>query len=97
MPYAVESILINGGVLPQDAKFFTADKLRSQTFVEINNEIKDPSFVAKTLANNIKAEDYAEIHSIAHLTDIFKLFKAEKITAVLVQNAITCLFKRSNF
>ena len=97
LPYAVESILINGGVLPQDAKFFTADKLRSQTFVEINNEIKDPSFVAKTLANNIKAEEYAEIHSVAHLTDIFKLFKAEKITAVLVQNAITGYLKDQTF
>jgi aspartyl-tRNA synthetase len=97
LPYAVESILINGGVLPQDAKFFTADKLRSETFVEINNEIKDPSFVAKTLANNIKAEDYTEIHSIAHLTDIFKLFKAEKITAVLVQNAITGYLKDRTF
>ena len=97
LPYAVESILINGGVLPQDAKFFTADKLRSQTFVALNNEIKDPSFVAKTLANNMKAEDYAEIHSIEHLTDIFKLFKAEKITAVLVQNAITEYLKDRTF
>lgn len=97
LPYAVESILINGGVLPQDAKFFTADKLRSQTFVEINNEINDPSFVAKTLANNIKAEDYAGIHSITHLTAIFKLFKAEKITAVLVQNAITGYLKDRTF
>jgi len=97
LPYAVESILINGGVLPQDAKFFTADRLRSQTFVVINNEIKDPSFVAKTLANNMKAEDYAEIHSIEHLTDIFKLFKAEKITAVLVQNAITEYLKDRTF
>jgi aspartyl-tRNA synthetase len=97
LPYAVESILINGGVLPQDAKFFTADKLRSQIFVEINNEIKDPSFVAKTLANNIKAEDYAKINSVAHLTDIFKLFKAEKITAVLVQNAITGYLKDRTF
>jgi aspartyl-tRNA synthetase len=97
LPYAVESILISGGVLPQDAKFFTADKLRSHTFVELNNEIKDPSFVAKTLANNIKAEDYAEIHSIAHLLEIFQLFKAEKITAVLVQNAITSYLKDRTF
>jgi aspartyl-tRNA synthetase len=97
LPYAVESILINGGVLPQDAKFFTADKLRSQTFVAINNEINDPSFVAKTLANNIKAEDYSNIHSLAHLTDIFKLFKAEKITAVLVQNAITSYLNDATF
>jgi len=97
LPYAVESILINGGVLPQDAKFFTADKLRSQTFVEINNEIKDPSFVAKTLANNIKPEDYGKINIIAQLTDIFKLFKAEKITAVLVQNGITGYLKDRTF
>jgi aspartyl-tRNA synthetase len=97
LPYAVESILIGGGVLPQDAKFFTADKLRSQTFVEINNEIKDPSFVAKTLANNIKAEDYSEIHSIGHLAEIFQLFKAEKITAVLVQNAIVGYLKDRTF
>ena len=97
LPYAVESILINGGVLPQDAKFFTADKLRSQTFVQINTEINDPSFVAKTLANNLKPEDYSEIHSISHLTDIFKLFKAEKITAVLVQNAIVNYLKDATF
>jgi aspartyl-tRNA synthetase len=97
LPYAVESILINGGVLPQDAKFFTADALRSRTFVTLNNEIKDPSFVAKTLANNIKAEDYAKIHNIEHLITIFVLFKAEKITAVLVQNAIAGYLKDQNF
>lgn len=97
LPYAVESILINGGVLPQDAKFFTADALRSRTFVTLNNEIKDPSFVAKTLANNVKAEDYARIHNIEHLITIFVLFKAEKITAVLVQNAIAGYLKDQNF
>jgi len=97
LPFAVESILINGGVLPQDAKFFTADALRSKTFMTINAAIKDPSFVAKTLANNIKAEDYAEIHSIDHLIEIFQLFKSEKITAVLVQNAITGYLKDRTF
>ena len=39
LPFAVESILIKGVVLPQDAKFFTADSLRSKVFVTINNEI----------------------------------------------------------
>jgi len=97
LPYAVESILINGGVLPQDAKFFTADALRSRTFVTLNNKINDPSFVAKTLANNVKAEDYIKIHNIAHLETIFVLFKAEKITAVLVQNAIAGYLKDQNF
>jgi aspartyl-tRNA synthetase len=97
LPFAVESILINGGVLPQDAKFFTADALRSRTFVTLNNELKDPSFVAKTLANNVKAEDYDKIHNIEHLITIFVLFKAEKITAVLVQNAIAGYLKDQNF
>ena len=97
LPHAVETILIKGGVLPQDAKFFTADAVRSETFVTINNTIKDPSFVAKTLVNNIHADEYANINSIAHLIEIFQLFKAEKITAVLVQNAITSYLKDSTF
>lgn len=97
LPFAVESILIKGGVLPQDAKFFTADSLRSETFIAINNEIKDPSFVAKTLVNNIAADEYADIHRIEHLIEIFQLFKAEKITSVLVQNAITSYLKDRNF
>jgi aspartyl-tRNA synthetase len=97
LPYAVESILIEGGVLPQDAKFFTADAVRSETFVAINNVLKDPSFVAKTLTNNIKAEEYANIKNINHLIEIFSLFKTEKITAVLVQNAITAYLKDRSF
>ena len=97
LPYAVESILIEGGVLPQDAKFFTADALRSKTFVTINNELQDPSFVAKTLVNNIGADQYGDIQRIEHLIEIFTLFKDEKITSVLVQNAITSYLKDANF
>ena len=97
LPFAVESILIKGGVLPQDAKFFTADSLRSETFVAINNVIKDPSFVAKTLVNNIGADNYGDIHRIDHLIEIFQLFKEEKITSVLVQNAITSYLKDRTF
>ena len=97
LPFAVESILIKGGVLPQDAKFFTADSLRSETFVAINNALKDPSFVAKTLVNNIGADEYAAIHDVNHLIEIFQLFKAERITAVLVQNAIINYLKDRKF
>lgn len=97
LPYAVETILIKGGVLPQDAKFFTADAVRSKTFMTINNALKDPSFVAKTLVNNIAADEYTDIHDINHLIDIFKLFQTEKITAVLVQNAITSYLKDRTF
>ncbi len=97
LPFAVESILIKGGVLPQDAKFFTADPVRSKTFMAINEVIKDPSFVAKTLVNNIDAEAYGDIHRIDHLIEIFQLFKEEKITSVLVQNAITSYLKDRSF
>ncbi|TRX24602.1 bifunctional amidotransferase subunit GatB/aspartate--tRNA ligase AspS [Flavobacterium franklandianum] len=97
LPYAVESILINGGVLPQDAKFFTADALRSRTFVTLNNKINDPSFVAKTLANNIKAEDYAKIHNIEPLTNIFQLFKEDKVTSGMTQSATVSYLEDQNF
>ncbi|KOY50970.1 bifunctional amidotransferase subunit GatB/aspartate--tRNA ligase AspS [Polaribacter dokdonensis] len=97
LPFAVESILIKGDVLPQDAKFFTSDSLRSETFIAINNVIKDPSFVAKTLVNNIGADEYKDIHDVNHLIEIFQLFKAEKITAVLVQNAIIRYLKDRKF
>ena len=97
LPFAVESILIKGGVLPQDAKFFTADAVRSKTFMKINDSIKDASFVAKTLVNNIAADEYENIHSIDHLIEIFQLFKEEKITSVLVQNGITRYLKDRTF
>lgn len=97
LPFAVESILIKGGVLPQDAKFFTANSLRSSTFIAINNVLKDPAFVAKSLVNNIGADEYADIHRIEHLIEIFQLFKDEKITSVLVQNAITSYLKDRSF
>ncbi len=97
LPFAVESILIEGGVLPQDAKFFTADALRSETFVAINTIINDASFVAKTLTNNIKPEAYTSIENIGDLSAIFSLLKEDKITAVLAQNAIKSLLADSKF
>ncbi|AJR03675.1 bifunctional amidotransferase subunit GatB/aspartate--tRNA ligase AspS [Siansivirga zeaxanthinifaciens] len=97
LPFAVESILIKGGVLPQDAKFFTADSLRSETFVAINEAVKDPSFVAKTLTNNIKPEDYHRIENISDIIDIFSLFKDEKVTPVLAQNAIKSILEDAHF
>ena len=97
LPYAVETVLIKGGVLPQDAKFFTADAIRSKTFMTINNVIQDASFVAKTLVNNLDADGYQNIHNVADLIAIFQLFKVDKITSVLVQNAITSYLKEPTF
>ena len=97
LPYAVETVLIKGGVLPQDAKFFTADAIRSKIFMTINNIIQDASFVAKTLVNNMDVDGYQNIHNVADLIAIFQLFKADKITSVLVQNAITSYLKEPTF
>ena len=97
LPYAVETVLIKGGVLPQDAKFFTADAIRSKIFMTINNVIQDASFVAKTLVNNMDAGGYQNIHNVADLIAIFQLFKADKIISVLVQNAITAYLKEPTF
>jgi aspartyl-tRNA synthetase len=97
LPYAVESILIEGGVLPQDAKFFTADSLRSDVFVAINTVLNDPSFVAKTLSNNIKPEEYIKIANVDDLIEIFSMFKENKVTVVLVQNGIKSLLADSSF
>jgi aspartyl-tRNA synthetase len=97
LPYAVETVLIKGGVLPQDAKFFTADAVRAKTFMTINNAIQDASFVAKTLVNNLDTDGYEHIHNIDDLVAIFQLFKADKITSVLVQNGITSYLKDAHF
>jgi aspartyl-tRNA synthetase len=90
-------VLIKGGVLPQDAKFFTADAIRSKTFMTINSVLKDASFVAKTLVNNLDTDGYEHIHNIDDLVAIFQLFKADKITSVLVQNGITSYLKDAHF
>jgi len=97
LPFAVESILIKGGVLPQDAKFFTGDALRSQTFVTINESINDPSFVAKTLTNNVKPEEYEQIKNIDDFIEVFSLFQENKVTPVLAQTAIYSLLADADF
>ncbi|MEN8826127.1 MAG: bifunctional amidotransferase subunit GatB/aspartate--tRNA ligase AspS [Wenyingzhuangia sp.] len=97
LPYFVESKLIEGKVLPQDAKFFTADALRSKTVMTLIDVIGDVAFVAKTLTNNLKAEDYDKIENIEDLSSIFKSFKDGSVTNVLVQNAIESLLADANF
>ena len=49
------------------------------------------------MVNNIGADEYGDIHRIEHLIEIFQLFKDEKITSVLVQNAITSYLKDRDF
>ena len=97
LPFPVESILIQGGVLPQDAKFFTSDPKRSDIFLSLNEEIHDPRFVARTLTNNIKPEDYSRITDISAFADLFVLLKEERVSAVLFQHAVQEILKDERF
>jgi len=97
LPFPVESILIQGGVLPRDAKFFTSDPVRSSVFLRINEEIGDPLFVARTLTNNLKPEEYPHVTSIASFAEVFSLFRTEKIPPFLFQNAIRQLLEDKDF
>lgn len=96
LPFSIEKTLVESGIRPQDAKFFTADAIRSEMFLSLNEQINDAAFVAKTLSNSLKPEDYTKIPAPV-LVEIFTLFKAEKITSVLLQTAISALTDNKDF
>jgi aspartyl-tRNA synthetase len=79
LPFPIESKLIQGGVRPQDAKFFTSDPQRSRILLGINEIVADPLFVAKTLTNNLKTDDYEKIRNITPFAEVFLLYRREKI------------------
>ena len=97
LPFPVETILIEGGVLPQDAKFFTSDPERAKVFLELNKRIGDPLFVARTLTNNLKPEDYPQVTRPDVFAEVFSLFREEKIPAFLFQNALRKLLQDEAF
>ncbi len=97
LPFPVETILIEGGVLPQDAKFFTSDTVRSRVFLELNDAIGDPLFVARSLTNNLKPEEYPMITNLPAFAEVFSLFRDEKVPAVLFQHAIRQLLDHPGF
>jgi aspartyl-tRNA synthetase len=96
LPFAIETELIGGGLKPQDAKFFTSDAIRSHFYLEINQALGDSLFVAKSLLNYLKAEDYEQFSAQA-LAEIFGLFKAGKITPDLMKQALAAMLKDSAF
>lgn len=96
LPFAIEKELIEGGVKPQDAKFFTSEAERSAVYLSINAKLQDSLFTAKTLLNNLKADAYSIIN-VEALTAIFGLFKDNKVTPVLMQSAIKSLLKDSGY
>jgi aspartyl-tRNA synthetase len=97
LPFNVESILIKGGVKPQDAKFFTSDIDRSTVFQHINTEIKDPLFVAKTLTNNLQPEDYSKIKNTSAFADVLSVFRQNQISIELLQDILKKLLSNNDF
>ena len=97
LPFPVESILIKGGVLPQDAKFFTSDPVKSNVFLRINEELQNPLFVARALTNNLKPEDYQKVRKLSAFIETFSLFNEEKVPQILFQKAIQELLNDNDF
>ncbi len=97
LPFVIETKLIEGGVRPQDAKFFTSDTIRSKVFLGICEKVNDVLFVAKTLSNNIKPEDYVKIADVHIFADVFLQLHSEKISFALFQHAVKQLLDNPSF
>ena len=97
LPFAIETILIESGIRPQDAKFFTSDSTRSALFMALNLALNDPLFVAKTLLNNIKAEDYVSFQDVEALSFLFNVYKSKRISVSILQEALQGLINDKTF
>ena len=97
LPFAIETILIQAGIRPQDAKFFTSDSIRSSLFMAINTALNDPLFVAKTLLNNLKADDYEALQDFEALSFLFAAYKEQKISVIILQEALQGLLTDKTF
>ena len=97
LPFAIETILIKAGVRPQDAKFFTSDSTRSSLFMALNGALNDPLYVAKTLLNNVKAEEYESFQDVEALNYLFAAYKEQKISVIILQEALKGLMEDKAF
>ena len=97
LPFAIETILIKSGIRPQDAKFFTSDSTRSALFMALNSALNDPLYVAKTLLNNVKAEEYEAFQDIEALTFLFAAYKEQKISVIVLQEALKGIIEDKTF
>ena len=59
--------------------------------------MKNPDFVAKTLTNNLKLEDYARAKNVEALIDVFSVLKDRKVTVVLAGQAISKILETPDF
>lgn len=63
LPYAVEKSLVDVGIRPQDATYFSSDLQRTQCLLSINDTVGDLAVVAKILMNEIEDDDFKKIDS----------------------------------
>ena len=96
LPFEIETVMIQAGMRPQDAKFFTSATERSALFTNLNAKLKDPLFVAKTLVNNVKEEEYASLNDIDALCYVFEAFKSQRISIVVLQEALRILIDNAS-
>lgn len=96
-PFSIESELINGGVLPQDAKFFTSDLKRITLFSEINKEVKNPLFVSRNLSNVLKVDDFEKVNNLEAITLVFSLYYEEQISYNLFKQVVDKILNVENF
>ena len=97
LPFAIETVMIKAGVRPQDAKFFTSASERSSLFTALNATLNDPLFITRTLVNNVKENDYASLHDMDALRHVFEAYKKQKISVVVLQEAIRRLIENEPF
>ena len=97
LPFAVETILIEGGVRPQDAKFFTSAPARSKVFMTLNQKLQSPLFIARTLSNNIKPDQYQYLSNLDALAQIMIHFQNGKIAVPLLQQSVENLLQNPTF
>lgn len=97
LPFSIEKRLIEGGIRPQDAGFFTSDSTRASIFTKLCSSLDDILFVAKTLTNSVKAVDYEKIKSVDNLADIMSLLKSGVISYDLFKHTVKHLLDEPLF
>ena len=97
LPFAIETVMIKAGVRPQDAKFFTSATERSSLFTALNITLNDPLFIAKTLVNNVKENEYAALQDAGAISYMFEAYKKQKISIIVLQEALRGLIENESF